>query len=92
MIPNTEDFIIGLRRMFDKTQKSVDSEGEYLDIVAMELHRIVGYDYKNRNNNRFPSCCEVMRSMMRGKDEILYEPKGRDSSAVVIRYRFPRII
>lgn len=89
MIPKTDDFIVGLRKMFVACKKNVDLDGEFVDISASDLHHYVGYD---RRNQRYPTCCTVMKGAMRGKDKVIYEPKGRKSSAVVIRYRFPRII
>jgi hypothetical protein len=94
MIPTRDDFIIKLRRMLETQQRCSDDIGEYVDIVALDLHKLAGYDPKNSKNNRFVMCCDVMNEMMRPGDEVLNKANTREgrTSAYKVRYRFPRII
>jgi len=39
-----------------------------------------------------PTCCRVMRDMMRLRDTVLEEPPKGAGANVVIRYRLPRSV
>jgi len=61
---------------------------DHLEISAGELHREVG-GYPGIDH-KLPSCCRVMRAMMRPADEIVRSsPKGYGAT-LTIRYHLPR--
>lgn len=55
-----------------------------VDIVSGDVHRSVG-GYPG-TNHRMPVCCDVMYSMMKGADEILYAPPKGKGATLKIRY------
>lgn len=90
-MPTRDDFIIRLRRMLETQQRCSDTIGEYVDIIALDLHDMVGYGSKAPI---FPVCCSVMNEAMRPGDSVLNKANTREghTSAYKVRYRFPRTI
>jgi hypothetical protein len=58
-------------------------------VRAGDLHRAVG-GYPNRNTQRMPVCCDVMRSAMHRGDVIVSEPPKGRGATLTIRYVLPR--
>lgn len=85
-MPTAEEFRELLFEVFQAAE-----EGHYASVVvnAGELHRKVG-GYPNRNNNRMPVCCNVMRNAMRRGDVIVSEPPKGQGATLTIRYALPR--
>lgn len=60
----------------------------HLDVRSGDLHeRMGGYPGQD---HRMPTCCSVMRQMMRLGDVVLEEPQKGAGANVVIRYKLPR--
>jgi 5-methylcytosine-specific restriction protein A len=78
-----EDFERELNIIF---QKAI---GNYIDVNAGELHRIVG-GYPGADTNRMASCNNVMRKMMKLSDIVLAQPTKRQGASLTIRYTLPR--
>lgn len=57
---------------------------DYLDITSGDLHRKVG-GYPGRNHS-MPTCCNVMRSLMKPNDEVLQSPLKGKGATLTIRY------
>lgn len=57
---------------------------EFVDVKSGDLHSQVG-GYPG-SNHRMPTCCSVMKSMMKAKDEILEKPPLEKGASLVIRY------
>lgn len=57
---------------------------KYIDITSGDLHRKIG-GYPGKNHN-MPSCCNVMKSLMKEDDEILYAPPSGKGATLTIRY------
>ena len=60
----------------------------HLDVRSGDLHERIGR-YPG-TDHRMPTCCRVMRDMMRLGDTVLEEPPKGAGANVVIRYRLPR--
>jgi 5-methylcytosine-specific restriction protein A len=85
-MPTAEEFreqLLGVfRRAEQKRQASVL-------VKAGDLHRVVG-GYPNRNTQRMPVCCNVMRGAMHRGDVIVSEPPKGQGATLTIRYELPR--
>jgi len=57
---------------------------DYVEIVSGDVHRTVG-GYPGQNH-RMPTCCEVMYSLMKGKDLVLESPPKGKGATLLIRY------
>ncbi|MEQ6389226.1 hypothetical protein RZN22_07830 [Bacillaceae bacterium S4-13-58] len=80
-LPNADDF----RSQIEKIKVDKKSEGaEFVDIVSGELHKMLG-GYPS-NNHRMATCCEVMYSMKKPSDEVLYAPPKGKGATLKIRY------
>lgn len=78
---NSSDFKSEITRLINDAKK----QGEhFIDITSGEVHRNVG-GYPS-NNHRMPLCCEVMYSMMKDHDEVLYSPLKGKGARLKIRY------
>jgi 5-methylcytosine-specific restriction protein A len=78
---NAEAFKKELTKIF----KDAKEQGkEYVDVNSGDLHRRVG-GYPG-SNHRMPTCCGVMKSMMKSKDKILEKPPLGKGASLVIRY------
>jgi hypothetical protein len=81
MIPNAKIFRQTLEAMFTEARERGQ---EYVDVVSGELHAKVG-GYPSPNH-RMPTCCSVMRQLMKSTDqELSAPPKGRGAE-LRIRY------
>lgn len=81
MIPTTEDFRKEIVKVFSIAK---ELGKPYVDIKAGDLHKRLG-DY-NGPHGRMPSCCNVMREVMKPGDTFIKEPpKGRGVN-LIIRY------
>lgn len=66
-------------------QKKIDKMPfAYIDINAGDVHRAVG-GYPS-SNHRMPVCCQTMRKLMNGTDEIVQSPPKGNGSLLTIRY------
>ena len=83
--PKTEDFRIALTETF---QEATNQGLPFVEIRSGDLHKELGANFGR--NNRMPSCCGAMYSLMQLDDVILQSPpKGRGSN-LIIRYNIPR--
>ena len=83
MIINVDNF----RDELIKTLENAKEEGKLcVDISSKELHKQVG-GYPGKDH-RMPTCCSVMKSMMKPNDEIIQEPPKGKGASLVIRYFF----
>lgn len=57
---------------------------KHIDITSRDLHTKVG-GYPGRDH-RMPTCCNVMRSLMKAGDKILQAPPKGDGATLTIRY------
>lgn len=78
---NTETFTIELTRLLNKAK---GERREYIDITSKELHEIVG-GYPGKNH-AMPTCCNVMRKMMKKNDYIINQPPKGNGASLEIRY------
>jgi len=69
-IPNSDDFRREILKIFEKAKKE---KKEFVEIIAGELHRKIGY-YPGPNHRMY-SLCNVMRDLLQPGDEILNQPK-----------------
>lgn len=57
---------------------------EYIDVVAGEVHtKLGGYPGEN---HRMPTCCSVMKSLMKPTDKVLSAPLKGKGASLTIRY------
>ncbi len=78
---NSEVFRNEIERRVQEAKK----KGErYIDITSGEIHRSVG-GYPSRNHN-MPSCCQVMYSLKKPLDQIIYSPPKGKGATLTIRY------
>ena len=61
-----------------------DKGSKYVDITSGDLHRKVG-GYPGKNHS-MPTCCDVMKSLMKSKDEVLQSPPKGKGATLTIRY------
>jgi len=81
MIANAEIFRSELTKII---MNAKEQKKEYVDVISGDLHRQVG-GYPSKNHS-MPTCCDVMKSMMNPKDEILYQPPKGRGATLKIRY------
>lgn len=81
-IPNSDDFRREILKIFEKAKKE---KKEFVEIIAGELHRKIGY-YPGPNHRMY-SLCNVMRDLLQPGDEILNQPKKGRGPRLKIRYR-----
>ncbi|MGO4530330.1 hypothetical protein AB4Z30_14710 [Paenibacillus sp. 2TAF8] len=72
---------VELSQIFEEAKRDGQS---YIDIVSGDLHKRLGFV------NRYPACCNGMRSMMKKDDIILEAPPNGDGASVKIRYFLKR--
>lgn len=65
-------------------KKAREGKLSFIDITSGDVHRKVG-GYPSRDH-RMASCCDVMYSLMKTKDEILYAPPKGKGATLKIRY------
>jgi hypothetical protein len=76
-----ESFVQVLHEMFETAEK----EGrEFIRVTSGDLHQRVGAI------NRYPACCNAMRSEMQAADIIISSPPKGDGASLVIEYKLPR--
>jgi len=75
-----------MRDEFEKVmcQKLSSIEGDYIDIVSGDVHRLVG-GYPGRDHS-MPVCCDVMRQRMNGDDFEVEGPLKGKGATLKIRY------
>lgn len=78
---NIETFEKELTKILNKAK---EVRKEYIDITSKELHTRVG-EYPGRNHV-MPTCCSVMRKMMKKNDLIKNQPPKENGSSLEIRY------
>lgn len=78
---NAEVFREELTKIFLNAK---EQNKEYIDIISGDLHRKVG-GYPSKNH-KMPTCCDVMKSMMKHKDEIIDQPPKGKGATLHIRY------
>jgi cytoplasmic iron level regulating protein YaaA (DUF328/UPF0246 family) len=83
--PSTKDFERALLSLLATDQ---DEGKPYLDVVAGDLHRMVG-GYPGPQQ-RMPSCCNMMIKAMNSGDERLSSPPKGKGATLTIRYFLPR--
>lgn len=86
MKPDADVFQAALQRHFAEAQKKGKS---HIEIRSGDLHSEVG-GYPG-HNHRMPTCCDVMRSEMHGKDNIVGEPPRGKGANLIVRYILPRM-
>lgn len=85
-MPTAEEFREQLFEVF----VSAERKGLASVVVkAGDLHRAIG-GYPNRNTQRMPVCCNVMRGAMHSGDVIVSEPPKGQGATLMIRYELPR--
>ncbi|WP_157721811.1 VOC family protein [Tumebacillus avium] len=78
---NSETF----KKKIEEIMEEARSAGkESVDICAGDVHSMVG-GYPS-SNHRMASCCEVMYSMQKPTDEVLYAPPKGKGATLRIRY------
>ena len=76
------------KALVDEFRRGTENGKTSIVILALDLHRKVGYDPKN---HRMPMCCDAMWSVFReGEDRILYSPLKKRGSRLRIEYTLPR--
>ncbi|GKX65174.1 hypothetical protein [Inconstantimicrobium mannanitabidum] len=81
MIVNADNF----REELIKILENAKEQGKvFVDISSEELHKQVG-GYPGRNH-RMPTCCNVMKNMMKPNDKIIQEPLKGKGASLIIRY------
>jgi hypothetical protein len=79
--PNTDVFRQEIQQIINVAR----SKGEkYIDILSSDVHRRVG-GYPSQNH-RMATCCEVMYSMMKSVDKVIYAPPKGKGANLKIRY------
>lgn len=82
---SNEDDIMGQQEFKKEILRRIEGmSGEYIDIVSGNVHRAVG-GYPS-TNHRMPTCCAVMRELMRGDDMVVSEPPSGKGATLCIRY------
>jgi hypothetical protein len=81
-IPNADTFRHTLSELLSS------SKGQYVDVVACELHDLVGT--RSGKDSRMPTCCNVMLAAMQNGDTVLASPPRGRGASLTIRYRLPR--
>lgn len=82
MPPTTEDF---KRRLSEIMQDARERGLSHIDVKSGDLHRQVG-GYPNGGKHSMPSCCNAMKGMMQGNDEVLCSPDRGRGATLKIRY------
>jgi len=83
--PAAPEFRSALLAIFDKASR----EGlRVVDVKSGDVHRALGV-YPKPNHN-MPTCCSVMRSLMKTGDLIIAAPPKGNGATLLIRYRLPR--
>lgn len=57
---------------------------KYITLKSGDIHRAVG-GYPGKSH-RMPTCCSVMRGMMKDKDEIIFQTPSGNGSTIEIKY------
>jgi len=79
------DFRNELNSIFHESEK----RGlKVIEIRSGDLHTKLG-DYPGRNHS-MPTCCSVMRSMIKESDQVIQSPPRGNGANLVIRYCLPR--
>ncbi len=81
-IPNADAFRRALNELF------TSSRGKYVDVVAGELHDLVGT--RSGKDSRMPTCCNVMLAAMQNGDTVLASPPKGRGATLTIKYLLPR--
>ncbi|MDU6542885.1 hypothetical protein [Clostridium sp.] len=78
---NVESFEKELTKILNQAK---EARKEYIDITSKELHTKVG-EYPGKNHV-MPTCCSVMRKMMKKNDFIKNQPPKGNGASLEIRY------
>jgi len=63
----------------------------YLEVLSADLHReLGGYPAPAGGKHEMPTCCNVMRELMKAGDEVLASPPKGRGATLKIRYKLPR--
>jgi hypothetical protein len=81
MIVNTEVFRNELSKIL---MNAKENNKDFVEVISGDLHRQVG-EYPGRNH-KMPTCCNVMKSMMKSNDEIISEPPKGKGATLKIKY------
>ena len=81
-MPTADDFRIELK---DQIERARRQGRPHIEVNSGELHRVLG-GYPNASAHQMPTCCEVMRSEMGPRDEIIFSPKEGNGASVTIKY------
>ena len=81
MTINTEAFEKELVKILNEAK---EAQKEYIDITSKELHMRVGVYPKK--GHAMPTCCNVMKKMMKGNDFIKHQPPKGNGATLEIRY------
>lgn len=79
-IPTRDDFN---NEIIKRKNKARTACLETIQINSLELHKAVGYDYKN---HRMPMACQAMYDMMTKRDVIIEKPPKGKGTRLTIRY------
>ncbi|WP_134703765.1 hypothetical protein [Ammoniphilus sp. YIM 78166] len=80
-VPNASQFREEIKQLINNAK----AEGKtYIDIISGEVHRKLG-GYPS-SNHRMATCCEVMYSMMKPTDQVIYAIQKGKGARLVIRY------
>jgi len=83
MPPITEDF---KRRLSEIMQDAREQGLSHIDVISGDLHRRVGGYPASDGKHSMPSCCNAMKGMMQGGDEVLCSPDSGLGATLKIRY------
>jgi 5-methylcytosine-specific restriction protein A len=83
--PNADDFRSFLKAHLRKAERH---GARSVDITSGDLHRELG-GYPARDH-AMPTCCNVMRQEMRGRDVVIAGPPSGLGATLTIRYYLPR--
>jgi len=86
LVLTKEDFE---NKLLEKLREAQEKNQSYVDITSGDVHRSVG-GYPGKDH-RMPVCCDVMKELMTGKDEIIQQPPSGMGATLVIRYHLPRL-
>ncbi len=86
LVLTKEDFE---NKLLEKLREAQEKNQSYVDITSGDVHRSVG-GYPGKDH-RMPVCCDVMRELMKVKDEIIQQPPSGMGATLVIRYHLPRL-
>ncbi|GAB4038689.1 hypothetical protein [Spirosoma jeollabukense] len=84
MIPQRQDFVDAVHRMFQEATANGDKS---VDVIARILHIQAGGSI---GDHRMTICCNVMKQEMKDSDKILYTSPSGLGPTLSIYYKLPR--